>query len=645
VSTRPPDTDLEIPTDPQQTAGRPPRPDQSPIRTAPSARRYGGARPAGPVERGRRALAWLDRIRFRLLGVDDLPDDDRPAGRARLLAGAVAVFYVVYQLLTRGQMVLGGAMYAEMATRYYDATTTLPWYDQLVATDAGYVPLPQRLIALVGHTLGVPATAIPYFYTGVALVLTGLLIGSICLPAFRRVIGSDLLRLALALGLVLVPDYETRSFINFTYLVVIVIGFLSALALVSPEQDVPGWAWLVPVLVISKPAVLTALPMMAVAAVFARRRFRLVTVVSLIAGILQLVRLGVSAQAQTSLLQDSTATLADKLAATLKYTVGLLGRGATGPTHQLTPSTWMWTGVLVAVVALAAVAFLRSRAGSLVLVGLALVLFAMLLDSFTFSVFFTPEMPMLGVPAFDRRFIVAEVGVLFVVAGVIASVVDSPVVRRWLSRLPAHLPAPRRWLPVLGAVVFALWFSGSGWLLYSAQANRDPGLPSTGVSQWEDRADLLAPDLPVVCIPIDPFGWSYGRHCTPLAGDPIDPATVRFVDLPELETAAPAPWYLDVPEEVVDARLAAFTVLARPASGDVVRATATLTTSEGDSMTLTSESHLPSRGGAVTFTVPRGETMDDVANVSVQFDTPVQVISSTGDTSGALVLWMGRPAS
>jgi hypothetical protein len=596
------------------------------------------------VERGRRALAWLDRGRYRLLGIDELPLDDRPADLARLLAGAVAVFYVVYELVTRGQLVLGGAMYAEMATRYYDATTTLPWYSQLVATDAGYVPLPQRLLALLGHTLGVPASAIPYFYTGSALVLTGLLVGSICLPAFRAVVGSDLLRLALAVGLVLVPDYETRSFINFTYLAVIVIGFLSALALVSSERDVPGWAWIVPVLVISKPAVLTALPMMAVAAVFARRRFRLVAAASLVAGVLQLVRLAVSAQSGSSLFQDGTATLADKLTATLKYTVGLLGRGTTGPTHQLTPSTWMWTGVVVAVVALAAVAFLRSRAGSLVLVGLALVLFAMLLDSFTFSVFFTPEMPMLGVTAFDRRYIVAEVGVLFVVAGVIACVVDSPVVRRWLSRLPVRLPAPRRWLPVAGAVVFALWFSASGWLLYSSQLNRDPGLPSTGVSQWEDRADLLASDLPVVCIPIDPFGWSYGRNCTRLAGDPIDPATVRFVDLPELETAAPAPWHLDVPAEVVDGRLAAFTVLARPGSGNVVRATAALTTSEGDAVTLTSEAHLPSRGGPVTFTLPGGKTLADVASVSVQFDTPVQVISSTEDTSGALVLWMGRPA-
>ena len=56
---------------------------------------------------------------------------------------------------------------------------------------------------------------------------------------------SDGLRLLVALSVLALADYETRTFINFTYFAAFFILILSALALVSDKMDAPpGWAWL-----------------------------------------------------------------------------------------------------------------------------------------------------------------------------------------------------------------------------------------------------------------------------------------------------------------------------------------------------------------------------------------------------------------
>ena len=127
---------------------------------------------------------------------------------------------------------------------------------RLMSTDAGYIPLPQRLLALLFHAPG--ATRLQH---SIRLQLDrdpahrghG---GELLPGPFRRVVQSDGLRLLVALSVLALADYETRTFINFTYFAAFFILILSALALVSDKMDAPpGWAWLTPVLMISKPAV------------------------------------------------------------------------------------------------------------------------------------------------------------------------------------------------------------------------------------------------------------------------------------------------------------------------------------------------------------------------------------------------------
>ncbi|MEY4845566.1 MAG: hypothetical protein RL312_1847, partial [Pseudomonadota bacterium] len=111
-------------------------------------------------------------------------------------------------------------MWAEMATNYFPAAESNDWRVALFATDAGYIPLPQRLIALAARLAKVRADLIPYVYSASALILTPLMVGVFALPRFRPLVGCDFTRLAVVLVVLGAADLETRGFINFTYFAV-----------------------------------------------------------------------------------------------------------------------------------------------------------------------------------------------------------------------------------------------------------------------------------------------------------------------------------------------------------------------------------------------------------------------------------------
>lgn len=597
-----------------------------------------------------RAHAGLQHARAAAFGLDAA--ESARVERSRLPAhvafAAAAAFYGIYELLTRGRMILTGSMWAETATNYYANTQGgRSWLAQLFATDAGYIPLPQRIVTLVGEQVGVPPAAIPYFYTGSALLLSGLIIGSICLPAFRAVIQSDLLRFLLAVALMLIPDFETRTFINFSYFTVVLAAMVTALAAVDRTREVPAWAWVLPVLVISKPGVLAVLPVIVLVAVVSRRRFRLIALASVIAGLVQAVQLAVSTTGGGTLLQDSGASLFDKLYATVKYSLGMLGRLVTGPPNAMGVYPWMFWGIAMLVVCAAALVLLRSPASSLLVVGASLVFFTMLIDCFTFSSLFTRDMPMLSVPVFDRRYVVAVVGGLLLMAGLIAAVLESPRLVGPLTRLArgaGSVRVTRVALTAAAALVFFAWFASTGWLRYSAAVNQPLGLPRGDVSQWEAQADVLRSDEPVVCVPVDPFGWVYGRNCDSLYQTQVTPAVYGWA-VPDAVDGGGSTVTLQVPAEVREAQLASLALMVQPPSGITdVTSTAVLTTRDGDTVELGAEADLGPSGGLMQFVAVPTSTVTGVESVTITFDRDVRVGSAHAeDATDAIVLWMGQP--
>lgn len=607
----------------------------------PSAR---GARP--PLhrrarERGREAVAGVVRRRDRAFGLELPEPAARRTGPAYALFAVAALFYPLHQLLTRGDLLLGGSMWAEMATNYFLNAQADSLRVQLLATDAGYIPLPQRILALVGHELGVPPAAVPYLYTGAAVVLGALLLASICLPSFRPVVASDGVRFVLAITLMLVPDFETRTFINFTYFGVVPAAALTALALVQRDREVPRWAWFVPLFLLSKPGVLAVLPAMLLVAVVSRPRFRRVAIASAVMGMVQVVQIVRSALSGSSLLQASEETALSKLLSAVLYTLGFLGKLLLGPGTLLGPRGYVLWGTFFLLVIVAAAVFLRSRATPLVAVGLSLLFFTMVIDAFTFPLHFGPNLAMLSTGGFDRRLIAAVVGVLMVLAGLVAMVVESPRTAALAERVP-RWGTPRT-ASVLATALVTAWVLGGGWLQYGAMINRPFGVPMADVSQWQRMAPVMSSAEPVVCVPLDPFSWVGGRNCTSLVNDGGIPFAIEWTAAEQ----SGEDWELELPPppEVQAGELASVAVMLRPPTGvESVTGRAVLTDQEGRETELTAEAELAPGGGILHFYEMPTPMLTDVASVRLVFDRAVEVGYRDEASGGApLVLWMGHP--
>lgn len=592
----------------------------------------------------RRLARWHAALltgRDRLWRAEDA-ESERVRANAYILFAISVLFYVTYQLATRGRMIISGSMWAEMGTNYY-ATTAQSWFTQLYATDVGYIPLPQRLFALLVDVLGVPPSSIPYAYTGCAVLMSGVLIGSLCLPVFRPILRSDALRFALSLALMAVPEFATRTFINFTYFGVVLITAVTALALVDRRRDVPGWAWVIPILVLSKPGVLAAVPAIAVAALVSRRRFRLIAAAAGLAAAVQAASLVRGTMQGASLLQDSGASAGEKMYAAVKYTLGFLGRLVVGPAHDLGTRAWLLAGIAVLLVSLAVAAFSRSRAGVLIPLGLSLIAFTMLINSFSFSTEFTRNMAILGIAGFDRRFIVAVIGAMLVVAGGVAALVD------WVSgqrvRPVASLALGQSWSAAAAALLFLMWFCLSGWLTYVPAVNQPLGVPVADISQWEEQAQVLASDESIVCIPLDPFGWLYGRNCTVLDGLGVTPQAWAWAQLDESRGGDASTVSVQAPEDVRSAAVSSVALMVRPPAGvQHVSGTAVLTAADGSNTEMRADADLTAGGGLIQFSESPAVSVENVRTVTFTVDDGVSVASSMSeDPTSAIVLWMGQP--
>jgi hypothetical protein len=603
--------------------------------------------------RGRLLLARLSRRRDDVLGADAPPPANPRTAGAHVLFGLAALFYPIHALLTRGELLLSGAMWAEMGTNYYPKSLDPSLLQRLFATDAGYIPLPQRLIAWSGTQLGLTPSAVAYLYTWSAVVLGALLIATVCLPVFRPVIASDGVRFVLAIALMLVPDYETRTFINFTYFAVIPLAAVTALAAVQRDRDVPGWAWVLPLFMLSKPGVLAVLPAMLLVAVISGPRFRRIALVSAIAGVIQAIQLSVSTSTGSSLLQASDHSALSKLSTALKYSVGFVARLLIGPGTTLGTYPWLFAGLLFLVVIAAAAVVLRSRASALVAVGLSLVLFTMLVDAFTFSAAFSRDMAMLSYPSFDRRFVVAVIGALFVMAGLVTMVLESPRTADLIDRV--HRVPLARLTSVVGTAILGLWLFAAGWLQYASVINQPFGVPVGNVSQWQQMSPVLRSQEPVVCVPLNPFSWVYGRNCDVLTEKVIpfyfgwttpEPGQGSGPDSGS-DTALGTTLELPVPREVREGELASFGVMVRPMAGTrLVSGRAVVTDSDGEQTVFEAQTELPADGGLLQFLAAPTPLVRDARSVRLEFDERVDLaVVDVADLDTTIVLWMGQPGT
>jgi hypothetical protein len=117
-------------------------------------------------------------------------------------------------------------VWAEAGTNFYYHARYSSLWDNLWATDSGYLPWLQRIIAVAAVRIGFDGAAYPYAIQWAGQILSALSASLLVLPVFHRVIPSTLVRLLLALHVGLYPNYELHTFINFSYFGIFFVTFV-----------------------------------------------------------------------------------------------------------------------------------------------------------------------------------------------------------------------------------------------------------------------------------------------------------------------------------------------------------------------------------------------------------------------------------
>jgi hypothetical protein len=549
------------------------------------------------------------------------------------------VFYCLFQIITQQVWVLGGEMWAEMATNYFSNANAPSIAIKLFATDAGYIPLPQRMIAYVGNVLGLPASVIPYFYTWSAILITGGMVGTICLKPFRTLVRSDLLRFLAAIAVLLIADFETRTFINFTYFVGFFVAIVTALSFVEKSNDIPWWAWLIPILMISKPAVLSALPAMIMVAFFSKTRFRLITIVTTLFCVAQIIRMLFSHSTGTFESINEFSAI-EKLYSAVKYFVGFLGAYLVGKTTQLIgfyrPILFGLGFLIFCIFTL----FKKNRNASvLILVGLSLVFFNVLINSFALSDSWNTNMERLDKVRLYRHTIVGYFGVVLIVVGLIVSYSDN-----WVSK-------SRSWKIKSGPSIFCLWFILSGWVFYF-NINKAPRSPAIYNSHWQAMSNAIDSGQ-ATCVPLDPFGWIFQRNCFQLDPD-IDTNNLqnklgvwtKKLSFEPVETVGRESSISIAPPSLsLSKNLISIAVLIKPYAEQLIliNARVVLKMKNGNTKYLVGSRQLSVTGGLLMLTGGGVIPISEIEAVTLKFSAPVDLAFVPIESRNKpVVFWMGN---
>lgn len=553
-------------------------------------------------------------------------------GRAAACWLASVLVYLLFMLSRERGWMLGGEMWAEMATNYFLNAQADSWRTWLLATDAGYIPLPQRLLAAVVTLLGISTQWVPFVYTWTAAALTALAVSLFALPWFRPVMPKDAHRLLVCVVLGVMVDFETRTFVNFTYLGALVVALVSVRVMVVPRDSVPVWAWLLPLLVMSKPAVLTAVPVAMLAAWRSPGRYRRIVALMLLMAVLQLLQIKASRAAGVMPFQAHDATPLSVLYATAAYGLGHVATTLLGPVLVLlTGHTSRW---LLPLIGLACVVLLwRVHARGTVVVrvllwaGGSLIVMNTLLNCAALSSEWGPDLGKLLSPQLFRHTIVSFWGGLFMLLACLLQLSE---------RVGADTGRPKH----VFVLSFAAWFMLSGWGSMGFRATKELASPQLGNSQWQLHANEIAQRRGPLCVPVDPFAWGvYGRDC----------------DILNKEMRLKGPWVwqrvepqtgvtLEVPDSVMGQHVLAMGLVVRPLSAPKAVVQASLQTPAG--LAAWASSYKSRRGGGLLLlslaTEQPGVWQDKT--VRLLFTEPVEVMrmpSASGQEQWA-ASWMGQ---
>lgn len=478
-------------------------------------------------------------------------------------------------------------MYAEMGTNYFPATKLL-FPNSVFMTDAGYIPLFNRLIGLFISIFDISAIHIPYVYYCIGYLGAALAVGSIAHPWFRRAIASDTLRILLASVYLFSLPLESMVYLNFNYAFLLPVALWLYALWKSPTS--PGfWGVIFPLIMFGKPAFILYVPLAAF--VWFKNTCNLTRIslgLGIIGSCLQVGILKYNQAVGAYNQYDYDASLFEVIGAFIR---GLLSMPSL---YSLGPVISHGDALAPILLSLGLLYWLYKTwpkfdhdTKQLVLWGGAIVFLSVGLHCIALPSSWVKTSTYLST-RLNRHEIAAATGVFIAIVG---------IVMHYEKRNSKAL---------LG---FLIWALVSGW---AWNGLKPISFPKTGFGSWNTMATESRLKQDQFFIPLEPFGWFYAQNVTT---PPLETEKKHF---PKTHVTS-----LSIPLDNIS--LFGAMIGIKPSSNIVVSGSAQVTLSSGQIYLLPRVSKAKSDAHFQTFTLDKA--LQNATQITYTFDHPVSIWS------------------
>lgn len=407
-----------------------------------------------------------------------------------------ALFLFLYELflLARSPWFFSNQPWAEMAEDFIPVSME-QFPRNLFAADAGYVPIAQRFISWSIHVIGIPLEYQPLVMTQVAITSTAFFACTFAFPEFRDIGIKTRDRFAIALAFIFLLDFETKTYVNFSYFVAVPIIALSLQKIANPTSRLPGWAWLAVLFAVSKPALYPVVAILSLI-VFSKWKSQRVAwkffSISLVLGALAQTLLLLGNRGEQEKWNAVDAALYERIFAVPFYFLGQVGRSVL---FGINFNSSFWAICTGAAFILTFVILVRGITAKFVSV----YLFSTAFLTTAFNVlilgsFWPTDLSALTWEPVTRH---VAIGIFLVLIAVTILLRELP--ERLSSSQNSALKSMTQVLLVAYLVIYVFVPHG-----------RAMNAPVIGNAKWELVSSAAGKDN---CLPIDPFGWVFGNEC------------------------------------------------------------------------------------------------------------------------------------
>lgn len=293
-------------------------------------------------------------------------------------------------------------------------------------------------------------------------------------------------------------DWESRNFINITYFSLFPLISFLLLLIIQKKTYLPIWAYIIPLLFLTKPIIIVTIPFLLLALLKTNGRAKKIVSLSFIVVILQIYQLIFSRLNGIFIQDKSDISLILKLKATIVFYFGIIANYITGPSLKSSPIILIILGLLIVSYFVFRILKPRNnRQRYFILTGLLIAFITMgmncvlISDHWSYSGFKFKHVELY------RHTISIFYAVFFLIIAL-------------LNKYEGEYFKFGNLKLQKASVYLLLWGLLSGWIPLGINASFEPTNDTViGNSTWKENSSRISSSQENLIIQLDPKGWVY----------------------------------------------------------------------------------------------------------------------------------------